>query len=112
MRDTVAHGLLARERFPPADGGLDVLGIDVYRVAGTPEFFGRDDRGAAAGERIVDGLARDGVVQDRDLEEAHRLLRRVSGDRVVGRTGATERVEVRDLPHSGLASIAAPLPFA
>ena len=26
--------------------------------------------------------------------------------------GAAERVEVRDLPHGGLASIAAPLPFA
>ena len=86
----MAHGLLARERFPPADGDLDVLGIDVHRVAGAPEFFGCNDRCAAAREGVVDRIARDGVIEDRDLEEADRLLRAVTGDDVVGCDGAAK----------------------
>ena len=31
------------------------VGIDLHRVTGPPEFFGRDDRGAAATERVIDG---------------------------------------------------------
>ena len=109
MRTAGAPRALAGKRLPPCHRRLDMRGIDLHRVTGPPEFFGRDDRGAAATERVIDGVARPGVVHDRDLKEADGFLRAVPGDGVVGRAGAAEGVEVRDLPDRRLPPIPAPV---
>ena len=65
------------EGLPALDRDLDVLGVDLHRVAAPAEGLGRHERRARPGERLVHRLARPEVVADRDLGEEHRLLGRV-----------------------------------
>ncbi len=65
-------------------------------------LHGRDDRRAAAAERVVHALAGHRVVDDRNFEQLDRFLRAMPANDIIGRARAAERVQVRDLPHGGL----------
>src|SRR5690606_9137355 len=67
----------------------------------------RDHRGAGAEERIVDRLARLGVVEDRPAHHLDRLLGRVDGLAVL--LVAAERAGVGDLPDGRLLAVAEPV---
>src|SRR4051812_37085071 len=61
------HGDLAGERLPALDGNIDVWREEFDGMACTAGDLGRNDGGAGAGERLVDGLTGRGIVLDRPL---------------------------------------------
>src|SRR6266436_1689759 len=62
-------GLLAGEGLPPLEDHVHVLGVKLYPVTYAPGQFGRDQRGAAAEEWVVNHGSAFGVVQDRPAHQ-------------------------------------------
>ena len=69
---------LARIAFPPSHRGLYIAWIKIQGVAAATKFFGRDDRRARPTEGIVDPIALDRVISDRDFEQTHGFLSAVA----------------------------------
>ena len=100
---------LARIAFPPSHRGVYIARIKVQGVAAAMKFFGRDDRRARPTEGIVDPIALDRVIADRDFEQPHRFLSAVACDGILSRTCAAHRIQIRHLPDRGLCAVTTPV---
>jgi hypothetical protein len=93
------QGSLAGEVLPSLQSDVGIDWRQLNGVAGTACHLSRDDRGAGAGERLVDCLARVAVVLDRPAHALHRFLRAVAGIRLT----------VLDWPDRGLFAVTIPM---
>src|SRR5262249_26870484 len=94
-------GLLARERLPAPDCDVHVEWIKFDPETRPTYRLRRDQRGPAADEGVVHGLARPAIVQHRPPHAFNRLLRAVRGLGVLR--------AARDGPKGRLLAIAGPV---
>jgi hypothetical protein len=71
---------IASQPLPPADGQIDIEGIELHPAGEAPDPLAGDQRRAGAGEGIEDEVAAGRGVKDRD--KRHRLWRRVLGGEI------------------------------
>src|SRR5262245_56698840 len=93
---------LTREALPPLQRHLYVPRLELDSETTAAGFLRGNHRRAAAEERVEDEVAAARVVEQRDLEQSHRLLRAVTGRLILARAIATKGVQIRHLPHRRL----------
>ena len=100
---------LAGIAFPSSHRGLYIARIKIQGVAAATKFFGRDDRRARPTEGIVDTIALDRVISDRDFEQTHGFLSAVACDGILRRACAAHRIQIRHLPDRCLCAVTTPV---
>src|SRR5262245_1451590 len=83
---------LTREPLPPLQRHLHVPRLELDSETTAARLLRGNHRGAASDERVEDDVAAARVVEQRDLEQSHRLLRAVTGRRILARAIATKGV--------------------
>ena len=100
---------LAGIAFPSSHRGLYIARIKIQGVAAATKFFGRDDRRARPTEGIVDTIALDRVISDRDFEQTHGFLSAVACAGILRRACAAHRIQIRHLPDRCLCAVTTPV---
>ena len=100
---------LAGIAFPSSHRGLYIARIKIQGVAAATKFFGRDDRRARPTEGIVDPIALDRVISDRDFEQTHGFLSAVACAGILSRACAAHRIQIRHLPDRCLCAVTTPV---
>src|SRR5262249_61088976 len=96
------------EGLPASQDDIDISRADLEATADATGHFGRDQARAGTEKRVVDRLARPGVVDDRTAHALDRLFRAVSPTLLA--LPLAKRIVFCGLPHRGF--LGATLPVA